>query len=185
MEKDCCHIPAVASQKAERENCIVIHGIFCLYWQNVSCVFIKNVEKIKTSLRGYEIIIWLTYSFWKGVVIRMKVAFWSNIRKRGGVSTNMVCIAAVSAIAGIGRSVLLENHYNVNNLNGMLLSQEKIAMLHETGQYYNKYGIEYILKRLYTGTASEQLIRKASIPLLYSSIYYLPQSYILNIEVLE
>ena len=47
MEKDCCQIPAVASQKAERENCIVIHGIFCLYWQNVSCVFIKNVEKIE------------------------------------------------------------------------------------------------------------------------------------------
>ena len=119
------------------------------------------------------------------MVIRMKVAFWSNIRKKGGVSTNMVCIAAVSAIAGIGRSVLLENHYNVNNLNGMLLSQEKIAMLHETGQYYNKYGIEYILKRLYTGTASEQLIRKASIPLLYSSIYYLPQSYIVNREVFD
>ena len=119
------------------------------------------------------------------MVIRMKVAFWSNIRKKGGVSTNMVCIAAVSAIAGIGRSVLLENHYNVNNLNGMLLSQEKIAMLHETGQYYNKYGIEYILKRLYTGTASEQLIRKASIPLLYSGIYYLPQSYIVNREVFD
>ena len=119
------------------------------------------------------------------MVIRMKVAFWSNVRKKGGVSTNMVCIAAVSAIAGIGRSVLLENHYNINNLNGMLLSQEKIAMLHETGQYYNKYGIEYILKRLYTGTANEQMIRKASIPLLYSSIYYLPQSYIVNREVFD
>lgn len=75
----------------------------------------------------------------------MKIAFWSNVRKNGGVSTNMVCMAAVSAIAGMGRSVLLENHYNVNNLNGMLLSQDKIDMLHETGQYYNKYGIEYIL----------------------------------------
>lgn len=115
----------------------------------------------------------------------MKIAFWSNIRKNGGVSTNMVCIAAVSAIAGLGRSVLLENHYNVNNLNDMLLSPDKIAMLHETGQYYNKYGIEYILKRLYTGTANEQMIRKASIPLLYSSIYYLPQSYIVNREVFD
>lgn len=115
----------------------------------------------------------------------MKIAFWSNVRKNGGVSTNMVCMAAVSAIAGMGRSVLLENHYNVNNLNGMLLSQDKIDMLHETGQYYNKYGIEYILKRLYTGAPGEQLIRRASIPLLYSSIYYLPQSYIVNREVFD
>ena len=44
----------------------------------------------------------------------MKIAFWSNVRKNGGVSTNMVCMAAVSAIAGMGRSVLLENHYNVD-----------------------------------------------------------------------
>ncbi len=115
----------------------------------------------------------------------MKIAFWSNIRKNGGVSTNLVCMAAVSAIAGVGRSVLLENHYNINNLNGMLLSPDKITMLHETGQYYNKYGIEYILKKIYTGAAGEQLIRKASIPLLYSSIYYLPQSYIVNKEVFD
>lgn len=113
----------------------------------------------------------------------MKIAFWSNIRKRGGVTTNMACIAAISAISGMGKSVLLENHYNINNLNGMLLTPEKISRLRETGQYYNKYGIEYILKRLYTGESGNSLIQEASIPLLYSSIYYLPQSYIVNKEV--
>lgn len=113
----------------------------------------------------------------------MKIAFWSNVRKTGGVSTNLVCMAAVMAIAGMGRSVMLENHYNVNNLGGMLLAPEKTAMLRESGQYFNKYGIEYILKRLYTGEPGELLLRKASIPLLYSSLYYLPQSYIVNKEV--
>lgn len=113
----------------------------------------------------------------------MKIAFWSNIRQGGGVSTNLACMAAITAIAGMGRSILLENHYNVNNLAGMLLSPERTAMLRESSQYYSKYGIEYILKRLYTGESGERLIRRASIPLLYSSIYYLPQSYIVNKEV--
>jgi hypothetical protein len=113
----------------------------------------------------------------------MKIAFWSNVRKKGAVSTNMVCMAAVTAIAGMGRSVLLENHYNINNLGGMLLAPEQTALLRENGQYFNKYGIEYMLKRLYTGEPGEVLLRKAAIPLLYSSIYYLPQSYIVNKEV--
>lgn len=113
----------------------------------------------------------------------MKIAFWSNIRQGGGVSTNLACMAAITAIAGMGRSILLENHYNVNNLAGILLSPERTAMLRESSQYYSKYGIEYILKRLYTGESGERLIRRASIPLLYSSIYYLPQSYIVNKEV--
>ncbi len=113
----------------------------------------------------------------------MKIAFWSNIRRESGVSTNMACVAAVMAIAGMGRSILLENHYNVNNLAGMLLSPEKTDMLRESSQYYSKYGIEYILKRLYSGEPGERLIRRASIPLLYSSIHYIPQSYIVNKEV--
>ncbi len=113
----------------------------------------------------------------------MKIAFWSNLRNQGGVTTNLACMAAMSAIAGVGKCILLENHYNLNSLGNILMAPEKVAVLKEKGQYYNKYGIEYILKRLYTGESGEALIRKASIPLLYSSILYLPQSYIVNREV--
>lgn len=49
--------PVVVSHTAERGKCIVTHGIFCLYQQNVRCVFIKNVEKLKMPLRGRKIII--------------------------------------------------------------------------------------------------------------------------------
>lgn len=113
----------------------------------------------------------------------MKIAFWSNLRGQGGVTTNLACMAAMSAIAGADKCILLENHYNLNSLGNILMAPEKVAFLKEKGQYYNKYGIEYILKRLYTGESGEALIRKASIPLLYSSILYLPQSYIVNREV--
>jgi hypothetical protein len=92
-------------------------------------------------------------------------------------------MAAVTAIAGMGKSVLLENHYNVNNLGGMLMVPEQISLLQESGQYFNKYGMEYMLKKLYTGESGDDLLRQTVLPLLYSGIYYLPQSYIVNKEV--
>lgn len=113
----------------------------------------------------------------------MKIAFWSNLRRKCGVTTNLACMAAMTAISGMGRSILLENHYNINSLGTILMAPEKVAVLREKGEYYNKYGIEYLLKRIYTGESGDILIHKASVPLLYSSIFYLPQSYIVNKEV--
>lgn len=89
----------------------------------------------------------------------------------------------MTAVSGMGKSILLENHYNLNSLGNILMMPERMAILKEKGQYYNKYGIEYLLKRLYTGEKGESLVHKASVPLLYSSILYLPQSYIVNREV--
>ena len=102
----------------------------------------------------------------------LKIAFWSNVRGRSGVTTNMVCISALAAIAGAGKSVLLENHYSYKNIASMVLPGEQIEQLKESGRYYNRDGIEYVLK-----------LRHATMPLLYTSMYYLPQSYIINKEV--
>ena len=115
----------------------------------------------------------------------MKIVFWSHLRHSGGVTTNLACMAAMSAIAGSGKSVLLENHYNANSLGSVLLPQEKHEQLREQKHYCNQCGMEYLLKKLYTGETSESLIHRASVPLLYSSIFYIPQSYIFNREIFE
>lgn len=113
----------------------------------------------------------------------MKIAFWSNVRKKTGVTTNMACIAAMTSIAGMGKTILLENHYSLHSLGNILLAPEQITSLKEQGQYYDKYGIEYVLKQIYSGHSGSDLIRQISIPLLYTNMYYLPQSYIVNREV--
>ena len=41
------------------------------------------------------------------------------------------------------------------------------------------------MKRLYSGEDGEKLIHQASIPLLFSNMYYVPQSQIVNREVFE
>ncbi len=78
---------------------------------------------------------------------------------------------------------MLENHYNLTNLGSVLMTGEREMVLRENAEYYNKYGIEYLLKRLYSGESGDSLVRKAGISLLYSNMLYLPQSYIVNKEV--
>lgn len=81
----------------------------------------------------------------------MKIAFWSNIKGKSGVTTNTVCIAALTAISGAGKAVLLENHYSINSIADIVLSREQTEQLKESGRYYNRDGIEYVLKGLYSG----------------------------------
>lgn len=113
----------------------------------------------------------------------MKIAFWSNIKGKSGVTTNMVCITALASISGAGKSILLENHYSINSIADIVLSREQTEQLKESGKYYNRDGIEYVLKGLYSGKNGKELLHHAALPLLYTNIYYLPQSYIVNKEV--
>ncbi|MCD7825999.1 MAG: hypothetical protein LUH14_08570 [Clostridiaceae bacterium] len=113
----------------------------------------------------------------------MKISFWSNVRHAAGVTANMACISVLISLGRMGRSVLLENHYSVNGIGDILLASEKIGRLRECGEYLNHYGIEYVLKRLYSGEAGDKLLHQAVIPLFFSSLNYLPQGRIVNKEV--
>ncbi|MDD7402997.1 MAG: hypothetical protein SO170_10750 [Butyribacter sp.] len=113
----------------------------------------------------------------------MKISFWSNVRGTAGVTTNLACVSALTSISGQGKSVLLENHYSMQGIGDILLLPEKIGRLREEGEYFSHYGIEYVLKRLYSGEKADKLVHHATIPLLFSTMYYLPQAKIVNKEV--
>ncbi len=113
----------------------------------------------------------------------MKISFWSHMRNMAGVTTNLACISGLTAIVGMGKTAVLENHYNMNSIGDMILQPEKLEHLREHGEYFSRYGIEHILKRLSSGESGEKLLHRASIPLLFSSMYYLPQGRIVNKEV--
>lgn len=113
----------------------------------------------------------------------MKISFWSPVHRTAGVTTNIACISALMAIGRIGKTVLLENHYSMNSIGDILLMPEQVEQLREHGEYYSRYGIEYVLKRLYSGEPGEKLVHHASIPLLFSSMFYIPQGKVVNKEV--
>lgn len=115
----------------------------------------------------------------------MKISFWSHVRGVAGVTTNLTCVSALMAIGRMGKTVILENHYSTNSIGDLILVPEQMEHLHEHGEYYSRYGIEYILKRLYSGEKGEKLVHGGSIPLLFSSMIYIPQGKIVNKEVFE
>lgn len=115
----------------------------------------------------------------------MKVSFWSPVRHSAGVTTNAACISALSALEKRGKSILLENHYSVRSLADILMEPEETEYLREKGAYYDRSGMEYLLKKLYSGEKGRHLVNQVLTPLLFSSMNYLPQSRIVNKEVFD
>lgn len=113
----------------------------------------------------------------------MKVAFWSNGGKAVGVTTNLACIAAMNSIDGSGKTLVMENHYSIKNLGSMILPEERMICFKESGKYFQKYGMEHVMKQISAGKKSQKLIRETAVPLLFSNISYLPQSFIVNQEI--
>ena len=113
----------------------------------------------------------------------MKIAFWSHTREGACVTTNLACMAAMTAVHSEKKCMLLENHYSLRNIGDLMLPSERIECLREQGQYYNKYGLEHLLKELYSGKNDANMIQHTAIPLLFQNLFYLPQSFIVNRDV--
>lgn len=113
----------------------------------------------------------------------MKIAFWSSVRSGIGVTANIACMAAMIAMHGGGKSILLENHYALRNIGDLVLPPERIECLQEQGHYYHKYGLEHLLKELHSGRQTPDMVHQTAIPLLFQDLFYLPQSYIVNRDV--
>ena len=114
----------------------------------------------------------------------MKIAFWSSVGEKSGVTTNMACIAAMFSVLGNGRSVLLENHYDrENSIGTMLVSPRYRDCFCEEASYFSKYGIEHLLKGLSVGQDGAELLRRVAVRLPGDNMFYIPQGYITNREV--
>ena len=101
------------------------------------------------------------------------------------MTTNLGCISSMTALSRQGKSVLLENHYSIRGLGDILLPPERNDELREYGGYFSHSGIEYVMKRMYSGEPGEKLIHQTAVPLLFNAMLYLPQGKIVNKEVFD
>lgn len=115
----------------------------------------------------------------------MKVAFWSNIEGKNGVTSNLACISVMSALKYRLKSVILENHYNINNIENAFTSIQTNQYVREENYYFNHLGLDSLMKRLNSKIRDEQMIKKASIGFFNNNIFYIPHSQIKSKEVLE
>ena len=112
----------------------------------------------------------------------MKIAYWSNEKGQAGTTANMATISIMLALGERKQSVLLENHYNISNLETMLV-RDDISMVRENGYYYSQRGIDYLMRQLSTGKNAQAVMKQVSVPFLHNHIHYIPQSPIVNKEV--
>lgn len=110
----------------------------------------------------------------------MKVAFWSNARGICGVTSNLAGISVTSALMGKQKTILLENHFHLNNLEG-ILNQSLERNLVKEYTYYSQIGIDHLMRRLHSGLEVERAVRDCSISIT-EGLYYLPQNIQMNTE---
>lgn len=114
----------------------------------------------------------------------MKIAFWSNTRGKNGVTSNLTCVSIMGAIDGTRKTLLLENHYNINNLENALIKQDR-TMVKEESYFYNQIGLDSLIKRVHSRMVNESSVQEASISLMNGTMHYIPQSHISNKEFFE
>ena len=73
------------------------------------------------------------------------------------------------------KEILLENHFSRNkSLEDVLLQPMQQDFLRESGGYNVKYGLDYILKRIYCGDRDRELIKNSTVDLMLSNMCLLP-----------
>ena len=112
----------------------------------------------------------------------MKIAFWSNVHGKNGVTSNLACISVMEILEQKRKNLLLENHFNINNLETVLNQSMARNKLNEYN-FYNQKGIEHLIRKLHSGysveTADslEYAVSNSVMTFMEDKMNYLPQNY--------
>jgi len=130
----------------------------------------------------------------------LKIAFWSNSRGNSGVTSNLACISVASAMEYSHKSILIENHYQKNKLENVLMyNRTNYHLREEANNQFKHVGMDYIINQLSTGKYeipvgkstsnvmkdTSQVIKSSSLEILSNSLYFIPPSYVTNRETFE
>lgn len=78
----------------------------------------------------------------------MKIAFWSSVRESIGVTSNLACVSIAMAFENSCKTVLLENHYQRNSLENMLIHRHR-KRRGGSAVHTNRYkGLDHIINQI-------------------------------------
>lgn len=107
------------------------------------------------------------------------------MRGKNGVTSNLACISVMCNLMRKQKTLVLENHYNLNNLEHALVGRTEPYYVKEDNYFYNQVGLDNLIMRIHSNLADDNTVAASSIPLLNNSFYYIPQSHITNKEFFE
>ncbi len=116
----------------------------------------------------------------------MKIAFWGNGNYSSGVTSNLACISIASTIEYSYKAIIIENHQQKNKLENVLMYNLRYRL--QELQNESRYsGMNHLLNYYYMDTkarenkeCSTNIIKEASLEVLYNKLYYLPTDYVSN-----
>lgn len=115
----------------------------------------------------------------------MQIAFFGNTRGKSGITSNMAAVSTFLALEMKIKSVLFENHVNLNNIENGFLENSYEDFVMETPFYYHHIGIDQVMKRIDSGIQMQEMIKDAAIEPVAETLFYIPQSNTGNKEVFE
>lgn len=117
----------------------------------------------------------------------MKVAFWSNSSGRAGTTSNMACMSILCAMLERKRTIMFENHYNLNDLEQAFIQgrDKRSNLLKEELSYYDPRGMEGLIRRVHSNYTYKDIMEDVSLKFLDNLLYYLPKSSQVNHEYFE
>lgn len=110
----------------------------------------------------------------------MKVAFFGNAAGRGAVTSNLACIAVMGALCQKRRTVLFENHYNVNSLEHAFFREDAMPSVREKEGYLCEEGLDGIMRGIHSGFMRPSMVRDCVLPVMKRQLYFLPGSHIMD-----
>lgn len=119
----------------------------------------------------------------------MKVAFWSNVRGKSCVTSNLACISIISALNHPGkRMIVFENHQNIMNLETTYMHEQTEAVVNEPVRY--TVGAGTGLRRVFQLVEEERAVSEDKFlgctrDFLGRQLVYVPAGNELNAEVFE
>lgn len=119
----------------------------------------------------------------------MKIAFWSNVRGKSCVTSNLACISILSALNHPGkRMIVFENHQNIMNLETTYMKEKTAAVVNEPVRYTSGAGTG--LKRVFQLVEEERAVSEDNFlgcarDFLGRQLIYVPAGNELNAEVFE
>lgn len=110
----------------------------------------------------------------------MKVLFWGNAHGQAGTSSNMIATAMMNDILYEKKSILLQTHFGLNQLEVPLLEAKKRELMRD---YH--VGIDQVIQGILAGINTKQLLMDSCVSLTEQCIDFLPGTQAKNREVYE
>lgn len=104
----------------------------------------------------------------------MIVAFWSNVKGKGSVTSNLACVGIMSALKK-KRCVLLENHFNIHGMECILKGQKSPEYFKEEYSYQTM-GIGPLMRQLHSGFPVQDVKARYGLSYMDGNLVYLSQS---------